>query len=244
MDYKFKPQLIEGLVRSRPNRFIMMVSIRGKIFKCHCPSTGRIGNLEFRDVPCLLSKATNKKRTTSYTVEAISLQKPRQKNKQWIGINQTKVNHYLEFFLQQGRLTSLVKNFKDVKREQPLGHSRIDFKVANTFIEVKMPLITLPTNQQSKRKYSPFNSFDRLIKHFTDLGHSLPPKTKGIILMCYMYKAQPFQPPVPVNKPDHKIQRAARQAIARGVAIWQANLQINSRGVKLLKYFKLNLFKL
>lgn len=244
MVYKFQPKLSEGLIKSRPNRFIMMVAFRGKLIKCHCPSTGRIGNLTFRNVPCLLSRATSEKRATSYTVEAISLQPSTVKHKQWIGINQTRINRYLEFFLENNCLPKIVKNVREVKREQRLGHSRIDFRIANKFIEVKMPLITLPASNQTKRKYSPFNSFDRLIKHFTDLGHHLPPKTQGFVLMCYMYKAKPFQPPLPTNKNELKIQQVARRALAKGLSHWQVNLHIDKNSVRLLKYFKLNLFKL
>ncbi|MEI6850117.1 MAG: DNA/RNA nuclease SfsA, partial [archaeon] len=49
MKYLFKEPLKEGVIKSRPNRFIMLVLIDGKLEKCHCPSTGRIGNIKFED---------------------------------------------------------------------------------------------------------------------------------------------------------------------------------------------------
>jgi sugar fermentation stimulation protein A len=73
MIYKFQKPLIEGVISSRPNRFLMNVDINNKTNLCHCPSTGRIGNIIFKDIPCLLSKSENKLRKTKYTVEAISL---------------------------------------------------------------------------------------------------------------------------------------------------------------------------
>lgn len=51
------------LKKSRPNRFIMDVELDDIINKCHCPSTGRIGNFIFKDIPCLMSKAKDEKRT-------------------------------------------------------------------------------------------------------------------------------------------------------------------------------------
>jgi sugar fermentation stimulation protein A len=98
--FLFEEPLVEGLIKSRPNRFIMLVEVNGKVVKCHCPATGRIGGIKFKDVPCLLSKAKNKKRKTLYTVEAISLDKPEAKKKSWIGINQNAANKYVEFFFE------------------------------------------------------------------------------------------------------------------------------------------------
>lgn len=71
MQYKFPKKLVKGLIKSRPNRFIMLVEINGKLEKCHCPSTGKIGNIEFKNILCLLSKSDSKNRKTKYTVEAI-----------------------------------------------------------------------------------------------------------------------------------------------------------------------------
>jgi sugar fermentation stimulation protein A len=78
-----------------------------------------------------MSKSNNPKRSTEYTVEAISLDKPNIKNKKWIGINQVKANKYIEFFLKEGQFNKMIKNVKDVKREQTLGDSKLDFLVNN-----------------------------------------------------------------------------------------------------------------
>jgi sugar fermentation stimulation protein A len=95
--YKFDKDLIEGTITSRPNRFIMMVKLGSKIIECHCPATGRIGNIKFDNISCLLSESNNNSRRTKYTVEAISLDDLSKKNKSWVGINQNKINRYVEF---------------------------------------------------------------------------------------------------------------------------------------------------
>lgn len=53
----FETALIESLIRRRRNRFIMEVEVDGILCDCHCPTTGSIGNLVLRDIPCLLSRA-------------------------------------------------------------------------------------------------------------------------------------------------------------------------------------------
>jgi sugar fermentation stimulation protein A len=98
LEYKFGEELILGLIKSRPNRFIMNVEVENELVKCHCPTTGRIWNIIFEDIPCLLSKSSNPMRKTPYTVEAISVNEIDEPNKNWIGINQNAINKYVEFF--------------------------------------------------------------------------------------------------------------------------------------------------
>ncbi len=240
MKYKFEEELIEGLIKSRPNRFLMNVKIGNKIHLCHCPSTGRIGNLVFENIPCLLSKSLNESRKTKYTVEAISLEKVNSKRKKWIGINQTKMNRYVEFFIKNGELKRMISG-KNVQRERKLGNSRIDFLVDEVYLEVKMPLISLPTaNRRTMKNISKFDSFGRLIKHFDELRKYLKNGKRAIVLLTYMYDAKPFVRPK-TDDTNLKILKSAKRAQKFGVENWQANFKIDKRGVDLINYFKLDL---
>jgi sugar fermentation stimulation protein A len=232
MRYKFSKPLIEGTIKSRPNRFIFMVDINGTVQKCHCPTTGRIGEIKFDNVPCLLSENAPG-RFTKYTVEAISSDR-----KSWLGINQNKANHYIEYFLKTRQLSKIAAG--NVQRERSLGYARIDFLVGNTYVEVKTPLMELP-GSFSKREFSKFNSFDRMIKHFKELSSGLRYGYKAAILLCYMFDAEPFSPPG-MDKDNWRMQRAAMMATRKGVEVWQANLKIGKDGVELMKYFRLKMF--
>jgi len=180
--FVFDDSLLEGVILSRPNRFIMEVQISGVLEKCHCPVTGAIGSLTFSDIPCLISKSSDdSSRKTAYTVEAISLDPVRTKEKKWIGINQVRANRYIEHYIKTGQLSSIVANGEDVKRESKLGNSRIDFSIgAKHYIEVKSPLAFIPSESHpnyKKNKVVPMSS-DRLIKHFQELANSLSPPLK------------------------------------------------------------------
>ena len=89
--FKFKQPLIEGKILSRTSQFIMMCEVENEEVRCHCPTTGRIGDFDNINRPCLLSVADDEDRKTKYTVEAISLNRIDDKNKKWIGINQTEI---------------------------------------------------------------------------------------------------------------------------------------------------------
>lgn len=43
--------------------------------KCHCPTTGGIGDVDTRNIACLVSKSEDVKRKFPYTVEAVSCDK-------------------------------------------------------------------------------------------------------------------------------------------------------------------------
>jgi sugar fermentation stimulation protein A len=75
-DIVLRHPLREGLIHRRRNRFILDVEVNGIMCDCHCPTTGRIGNIVLRDIPCLISKSNDIARKTLYTVEVISLDLP------------------------------------------------------------------------------------------------------------------------------------------------------------------------
>jgi len=231
--FRFFEPLKRGRIISRPNRFIMLVRAGNKTLRCHCPTTGRLGDLQLSGLPCLYSTSCLKSRKTAHTVEAISSFPA---GGQWIGINQTAANRYFEFFLRERALKRLADG--PVQREVRLGKSRIDFLVGNAYVEVKTPLITLPAPEGVTRiKRSRFDSFDRLIKHMGELRNSLASGKRAKIVLCYLYDAKPFTPPPP-DGTNAKILDAARVAEEAGVERWQVNMRINTSGVSLIRYFR------
>jgi sugar fermentation stimulation protein A len=210
----------------------MLVRAEGRTLRCHCPTTGRLGDLKLSGVPCLYSSSESESRKTHHTVEAISTSA----GSNWIGINQTAANRYFEFFLRQGALRRLATG--EVRREVKLGRSRIDFLVGDTYIEVKTPLIMLPAGDDMPReKHSRFDSFERLIRHMGELSGSLSRGMSAKIVLCFLYDAAPFRPPPPDGS-NSKILTAARAAEDAGVERWQVNLRVDPTGVSLIKYFR------
>ena len=168
MRFNFTTPLQVATIVSRPNRFLMHIMVNGVEHIAHCPTTGRIGDINFSgcEIPCLVSESNDSKRKTKYTVEAISLKSPKSESySDWVGINQGKANAYVKHFLQNGELSKMIEG--DVKSEVTSGKSRIDFKVGGNFLEIKMPLISLKApDHMNKLKVATKTSFSRLIKHF------------------------------------------------------------------------------
>ncbi|KAI9026754.1 hypothetical protein DFJ74DRAFT_661808 [Hyaloraphidium curvatum] len=203
----FQHALRFGIIRARPNRFKMVVDVDGEQIEAHCPATGRIGNLTFTDIPCLVSDShspplpalgkPNASRKTRFTVEAISLS-PLESfgtgapspDESWIGINQGRTNRFVEHFLRAGNLPDLIPSSTPgaettIKREQTVGGSKIDLvaqsSTGTAYIEVKTPLIHLPTagHPRASPDTKKLDSYHRLVKHFGDLGNALPAPGRG-----------------------------------------------------------------
>ena len=248
INYIFKEKLIEGVIKERKNRFIFKVIIDKKEYDCHCPSTGTIGRIIFKNIPCLLSKGKNEKRATPYTVEAISLDKPNEKNKKWIGINLVASNKYIEYFLKNNMFNKIIKNINSIKREKRLGNSKIDFIINNNcYLEVKTFLevlrIKIPEYIQLK-KINKINAGDRFIKHMIELTNSLKEKERAVILLVFQYKEDNIEINIDkklINGFD-KFKKAFNKFNNSGCELWQANLSINEKGVSLIDYHKSNIF--
>ena len=241
--YRFEQPLKRAIIIARPNRFIMNVLVNGKETLCHCPSTGKIADIKFnREMPCLLSSATSPTRKTPFTVEAIYIKK----TKQWVGINQNTANRYIEHFFKIGTLKKIIRNTDNLQREQTSGKSRLDFRIGDTHIEVKMPLQFLPGISSVKNLATFQNSKiiqSRFMRHLRELKTRLSSNEQAQLLICFMYDAPTFIVPQHNTKQSRAIKKLVAESVKAGVVIWQVNLQITPRGTKLLNYFNIsNLF--
>ena len=102
------------------NEFIEKVK-KKEIVACHCPTTGRIGDIELKQVACLISENDNSKSKLRHTVEAISCDNLECEHKNWIGINQILSNKLVGFFLDIHQLNEIVQDYSCIKRETKLG---------------------------------------------------------------------------------------------------------------------------
>lgn len=237
--YNFNLNLIEGLIIERPNRFTMFVKLDNKIIKCFCPASTRIGNINFTNIPCLLSQNLKQGIKTNYTVEAISLDPIFKKNKKWIGINQTKANKYIEFYLKNNQFPKMIPVTNSILREKYIGKARIDFLIDNCCIEIKTFLDSLPINNLIPlKKHDKFDSHERLIKQYIEIINYSTNGNRAIILFCFFYEASRLKIPV-FKEYNQTLIDLVSKAQEKGVEHWQANFKINEKGIELISYFRI-----
>ncbi|MDR3205566.1 MAG: DNA/RNA nuclease SfsA [Candidatus Methanoplasma sp.] len=237
----FRTPLEEGVIIRRDSRFTMTVETEDGACPCHCPATGRVGDIELDGRPCLLSRSSDPLRKTRFTVEAISLDRPEDGKKSWIGINQNAVNRYVEHYILNGGLSDMVGECTEVRREQFLGSSKLDFLVGDVFLEVKTPLQILQTEHPShvkRKKALPLTNTDRLIRHITGLADSLRDRQRAILLTVFVYDNPGFRAPKKTDG-DENVRSAVERSVEAGVELWQANFSINAEGVALERCFRL-----
>lgn len=233
----FDKPLMTGIVKERINRFIFIVDLNGFEVEAHCPSGGTIAGIPRKlmtQLPCLLSDHEDKpNRRTRYTVEAISLDNGRT----YMGINQTASNHYVHQFLQDENVQHTLDIDGYVAREKKLGNSRIDFKVNDTYIEVKTMVAEYygKASKQLKILMKPQEpSVERMQKHIHALTDAVKSNnSKAIMLTVFQYDAPKFEPPV--DNPKYKdFVEDLKIAKARGVRQVRMNLRITDKHVELL----------
>lgn len=233
----FDKPLLHATIKSRINRFIFIVDYNGLEVEAHCPSGGTIAGIPRKlmtHLPCLLSDhGDNTTRRTRYTVEAISLDN----GHTYMGINQTASNHYVHQFLQDEDVQNTLDIDGPVAREKKLGNSRIDFKVDDTYIEVKTMVAEYygRASKQLRALMKPQEpSVERVQKHIRELTHEVNAhKSKAIMLTVFQYDAPKFEPPVDNPKYTEFVEDL-KIAKASGVRQIRMNLCVTDTHIELL----------
>lgn len=130
MQYK---NIVTGIFRERPNRFIAMVEINGQLEKCHVKNTGRCREILIPGAELYLQDAgASNTRKTRYDVIAV------RKGSQIVNMDSQIPNKAVAQWLAEGNLFS-----KDaiIRPEQKYGNSRFDLYIEDgerkAFMEIK-----------------------------------------------------------------------------------------------------------
>lgn len=234
--FRFAEPLREGVVLARPNRFIMDVELDGRTVRCHCPVVSRIGDIDTAGRPCLVSDSHNPRRKLPLTVEAISFNEPGPGPKRWVGLNQNASNRYVEHFLRQGAFAGIQDGPATVRREVPLGSSRLDFLVDDRlYLEVKTPLRQLECDVPAsvpRLPQPPFSSTDRAVRHMRELAASLADHDRAVILYCLYYDNHGFR--FYHGTTYDEVMACVDEVRSAGVELWQADFSIDAQKVALL----------
>lgn len=234
MKYFFEEPLVEGIIVKRRSQFTLDVNIDGIVYKCHCPTTSSIADLVIKGLPCLLSKSNDESRNTWGTVEAISLNEPHEKNKTWIGINQSLSNKLIEWFLLTHQLNNIVSNYSEIHREVIVGNSRLDFLIDNSYLEVKTPLTAIHiTYGEHIKTRKPIPKYtDRFVRHIKELTNSLKEHQRAMLVTVYQYEIVDRKPIVKNSHYDEIIE-AISSSIKEGLEWYEITMKFDSTGVEL-----------
>ncbi len=235
------PVPAKGALSPSPAPGGSVLSAGTSVVRCHCPAVSRIGGLDLAGRPCLVSDSGNPKRKLPLTVEAFSLDEPDAPQKRWIGINQNASNRSVEHFLRIGALDAIAGQPREVRREVPLGASRLDFLVDDRlYLEVKTPLVQIQTAVPAsvpRLPEAPFSSTERALRHLRELAASLADHERAVVLYCLYYANDGFR--FYHGTTYDEVLATVDACRAAGVELWQADFEVTPRAVALRRYFPL-----
>lgn len=171
MEYK---NIYSGIFQSRPNRFIAMVEIDGRIEKCHVKNTGRCRELLIPGTQVFLEKSDNPDRKTAYDLIGVM------KGEVYINMDSQAPNKVAHEWLKS-------QGWDKIKPECKFGNSRLDFYMENdarkAFMEVKG--VTLEEDGIARFPDAPT---ERGIKHMEELIKAVQQGYEAYILFVIQMK--------------------------------------------------------
>jgi len=219
--------LYKARLISRPNRFITIVDLNGKIKKSHLPDPGRLDEILIPGVEVYLMPAKNKpKRKTQFSTVIVN------HNGQLISLVSTLPNRFIKEMLYKNKL-QILKRYKMIRPEITIGNHRIDFLLEDRFgskfyLEVKS--VTYVNQGIAKFPDAVTVRGTNHVKLLTKLKKN--DIDTGIIFVCQRPDAEIF---TPMRERDQNFSEALKNAKNIGVKIWCITLKI---GLKEIKYFK------
>ena len=206
--YVFEKPLIRGTMLKRKSQFTALVDIAGEELIAHIPTTNRIGDVENKNLPCLLSYHDDPKRKLKYDIEAVLLSD----DENWVGINQILSNRLVEYFFNEH-----------------------EFKVGDTYLEVKTPLTTINVKYGKDIKTlppKPFSSTDRMVKHLKELAGSLEDHEKAVFLQVFQYRITEKKERLRSTHYE-EVSETFKAASEAGVEFWEVQMDFRPEGVTL-----------
>lgn len=160
----------EATFIKRPNRFIIHANLNNKEVICHCPNTGRMGELLYPGVKLILERSKNPERKTKFSVVAVY------KGELIVPTTSARANSVAKEII----IPSLFEG-ASIKPEVTYGKSRFDFMVTQgsetTYIEVKSCTLFV-----GDKAIFPDAPTSRGTKHLLELGDAVKEGYKGAVI--------------------------------------------------------------
>ena len=231
MQYDMKyDNICKGKFIERPNRFIAVVEIDGRIEKAHVKNTGRCRELLVPGATVYLEDFDGRMGTRKMRYSLIGVEK----GDILINMDSQAPNKVCEEALLSGILQLPgMGTLVDVKREKTYGGSRFDFRVEDAdgqigWLEVKG--VTLEEDGVARFPDAPT---ERGLKHVEELIGAVEAGYRGYVLfVIQMPKVSHFEP----NDKTHKaFGDALRKAACSGVSILAWCCQVTPSALELVE---------
>ncbi len=194
--------IVKGVFKERPNRFIAKVEINGEIHTVHVKNTGRCKELLIEDCEVFLNKSDNCTRKTEYDLIAVH-----KKGRGLVNIDSQAPNAVVKEWLKR-------QDYDIIKPEYTFENSRLDFYCQRgeekTLIEVKG--CTLEIDGVG---YFPDAPTQRGTKHLKELTKAVKCGYKAMII--FVIQMENITKVLPNKNTDISFSNALLEACEAGV---------------------------
>ena len=230
---KIEGPLIKGRFHSRPNRFLTVVEINGKLVQSHLPDPGRLKELLVPGAVLYLRPVSKEiPRKTRFTTIMVY------HDGKFISLVSTLPNQFVKESIENGILP-MFNNFKLIKPEITVGKHRFDFLLEDSegspfYLEVKS--VTFVENGIAK---FPDAVTARGTRHALALSKLVEQgMDAGILFVCQRKDGNEFRP---MWKRDLKFGNAIVNAKASGVFVWCITCSVTKESIKYFREIPVNL---
>lgn len=184
MPVSFQGELLEGTFLERPNRFIVWVEVQGQAIKCHCPTSGRIGELTVPGTPMLVRKRPDARpdQATAHSLVA------GQHNGTWVVIDTQMVNRLVGHGLEHGTFAAVLPPIETIEPEPATETGRFDFRLATAegdlLVEAKS--VTLLDEEDGVTGRFPDAPTERGTRHVRELTERAREGLGAVVLFVAM----------------------------------------------------------
>ena len=230
---KIEGPLLNATFVERPNRFITLVKINGKIYRSHLPDPGRLKELLFPGANLLVRPAPKgSERKTKFSTVMVN------HNGQLISLVSALPNQFVKEALGKNEIP-IFEDYTLVRPEIPVGKHRFDFLLkdpngSDFYLEVKS--VTFVENGLAQ---FPDAVTERGAKHALALKKLVESgEGAGILFVCQRPDANSFQP---MWDRDPKLGKAVLDANRAGVKVWCITLNISETDMTFNREIPVNL---
>lgn len=230
---KIEGPLLNATFVERPNRFITLVKINGKIYRSHLPDPGRLKELLFPGANLLVRPAPKgSERKTKFSTVMVN------HNGQLISLVSALPNQFVKEALGKNEIP-IFEDYTLVRPEIPVGKHRFDFLLkdpngSDFYLEVKS--VTFVENGLAQ---FPDAVTERGAKHALALNKLVESgEGAGILFVCQRPDANSFQP---MWDRDPKLGKAVLDANRAGVKVWCITLNISETDMTFNREIPVNL---
>ena len=215
-------RIIEGIFKSRPNRFVANVEIDGAEEVCHVKNTGRCKEIFLPDTRVYVQRAENSERKTKFDLIAA------EKGNRIINVDSQAPNEIFAEWAAGGGIPKLTH----IKGEQRFGSSRLDFymEAEDRKIYAEVKGVTL---EESGRAMFPDAPTQRGVKHLYELCSCIEQGMEAwAVFIIQMDKIRYFTP----NDAAHpEFGEALRRAGEKGVQLLALECDVTCDSIKAVK---------